>query len=150
MPVQFSSAPVAGAPGQVYDTAADNIVITKIATTAINFGEFVSFTDAAGTCHVPNAAGEIPGANGGGVALIDEQKASGVGYEVGDAVKVLIKGRAWVKSDEALAHGDAIFVRYTAPLGAFRNDAGTSEAAALTRASVFQPGAANLAVVSLS
>ena len=150
MTTTYSAAPAIGAPGQVFDTAADNIVITKIATTAINFGEFVSFEDGDGIGHTPNAAGEIPGNNGGGVALIDGQKASGVGYEVGDAVKVLIKGRVIVANEETLAMGDSLFVRYASgTTGVFRNDDPGSAAAAFARASVFQGGSANQAVISL-
>lgn len=148
----YQANPTIGVPGQVYDSSPDNVIITKIATTAISYGHFVSFTNGAGTCHAPDASGEIPGADLGGIALVDESKGSGKGYAIGDTVRVLIKGRAYVANEQSMAITDSVFVRYNVSggaLGAFGTATGTSERAALTRATVFQPGAANLAVLSL-
>lgn len=148
----YSANPVIGVPGQVYDAGPDNVIVTKIATTAVPFGSYVTF-QAAGQGSVPTAVGQVPGPDLGGIALVDESQPSAQGgYAIGDTMRVLIKGRAFVANEQALAVTDSVFVRYSVSggaQGAWGNATGTSERAALTRATVFQPGAANLAVISL-
>ena len=60
-------------------------------------------------------------------------------YGDGDVVPVIRKGAVWVKSENAVSAGDAVFVRITSgaggsQLGAFRNDADTASAVQVANA----------------
>ncbi len=147
----YTELPAAGAPGQEYDCAFTDKV-SWTADEAIPFGAYV-VESREGGCELPDSSGEIT-ANKGGIALIDPTIASGVGYQIGDTVTVLRKGRVFALSDEALAKGDTLFVRHTAGAGgsqkgSFRNDADTATAATPTGVSIFKGGAANVVVLEL-
>jgi hypothetical protein len=152
-PVQtaVAAAPAIGVPGQEYDAGFSDVV-TKIASEAIPFGAFVAFV-AAGACELPDSSGEVTTAGGCGVALLDQTKASQGGYEAGDAVRVLVRGRAFVLNEEAITHGDAVYVRHTAAgaeqQGAFRNDADTTDATIPPGMRWFQGGAIGQAVIEV-
>lgn len=73
-------------------------------------------------------------AGAGGVALLE-------------TASVLRRGRIWVPIEEDIAVGDAVFFRHTAggggtEIGAFRNDADTASADALTESTWLQGGTA--------
>jgi hypothetical protein len=147
----YTESPAAGAPGQEYDCAFSDVV-SWTADEAIPFGAYV-VESREGGCELPDSSGEITG-NKGGIALIDGSLPSGVGYQIGDQVRVLRKGRAFVLSDETLAKGDTLFVRHTSGAGgtqkgSFRNDADTATAATPVGVSIFKGGAANAVVLEL-
>jgi len=155
MSVQTSvtAAPVAGAPGELYDTSDNNEIISLRAISDTPFGAYVSET-AEGDGDLPDAEGEVTSATRRGIALKDPNKASGDGYKAGDMMSVLFRGRAWCLNEEALAFGDTVYVRHvaTAPeqLGAFRTDVDGTDAAALPGASVFRAGGVNAAALELN
>lgn len=140
-----------GVPGQEYDAGYSDVV-TKIALEAIPFGAMVACT-AAGACELPDSSGEVTTAGGVGIALIDHSKASGDGYAIGDPVRVLQRGRAFVLNEETISHGDAVYVRHTAAgeeqKGAFRNDADGSDATIPPGMRWFQGGTAGQAVIEI-
>jgi hypothetical protein len=142
--------PPIGAPGLEYDDSYSDIV-TLIATVAIPFGRLV-YESAEGKCALPTGSGNVTGGKTG-IALIDHMKASGVGYEIGDAVRVMKRGRAWVLTEEQLAFGDTLFARFqagtAATLGAFRNDADTASCSTPTNMALYRAGTATLAAVSV-
>lgn len=142
--------PLAGMPGLEYDDSMSDVV-SWIATVAIPFGRLV-YESAEGKATLPTATGNVTGGRVG-IALIDHNKPSGVGYEIGDAVRVLVRGRAWVATEEALAFGDTLFARFAAgtasTLGAFRNDADTATASTPPNMRLLRAGATNVAAVSI-
>lgn len=149
----YTESPAAGAPGQEYDIAFFSDVVSWTADEAIPFGAYV-VESREGGCELPDSAGEVTG-NKGGIALIDPTLASGVGYQVGDQVRVMRRGRVFALSEEALAKGDTLFVRQAtgaggSQKGAFRNDADTATATTPTGVSVFKGGAANQVVLELN
>jgi hypothetical protein len=126
--------PPVGRPGLEYDSSFSDVV-SWIATVAIPFGALV-YESAEGKATLPTATGNVT-AGRVGVALIDHNKASGVGYEIGDAVRVMKRGRAWIANEEALA------------FGSFRNDADTATASTPPNVSLLRAGGINLAAVSI-
>lgn len=156
MAIQTSVASKApdGMPGLEYDSM-DNDIVTKIAAEIIPFGVGVVFT-AEQTCELPDATGEVTGQGGWGVALIDPNLPTGsTGYQIGDPVRVITRGRVWVLTEEALANTDPPFMRFASggggtQKGAFRNDADTATAVqAPNNARVFQGGSTGRAVLEL-
>src|SRR5690606_18891907 len=119
--------PAIGLPGDEYDSGYSD-VITWIAQVAIPFGAYVVQNGNEG-CILPTETGHVTGRSGG-IALRDPTKASGTGYEVGDPVRVMHRGRAFVLNEKAVTYDDAVFVRYTAgqgeQLGALRDDDDTT------------------------
>jgi hypothetical protein len=147
-----STGPAAGAPGLEYDIGFSDVV-SKAAAEAIPFGAYVVFT-AEGICELPDSLAEIT-ANDGGVALIDNSKASGVGYVAGDPVRVLVRGRVWVATEGTVAQSNPAFVRAIATppelQGAFRADADTTDAVAAPGCNFFIGcTGAGLAVVTVN
>lgn len=126
-----STGPAAGAPGMEYDCGF-NDVVTGRAAEDIPFGRYV-VRSAEGDWELPDSLAEIT-ANDGGVALIDATAKSGVGYLSGDAIRVLVRGRVWVQTEQTVAQSDPAFVRgliaTTEVKGAFRADADTANAVA--------------------
>jgi hypothetical protein len=139
-----------GLPGQEYDCAF-NDKVTKIATVDIPFGVRVTFHDE-GVCSLPDSQADVDTADGG-IALRDHNKPSDEGYKAGDAVTVLTRGRAWVLTEEAVAHDDAVFVRTVAAgseqLGAFRTDADGTDAFTPSRMRWFRGAEAGTAVLEV-
>jgi hypothetical protein len=142
--------PLAGAPGMEYDDSFSDIV-SWIATVAIPFGVLV-YESAEGKATLPTATGNVT-AGRVGIALIDPSLASQAGYAIGDPVRVMIRGRAWIRSEEALAFGDTLFARFAAgtgtQLGAFRNDADTATASTPPNMRLLRAGATNVAAVQI-
>jgi hypothetical protein len=142
--------PPIGAPGLEYDASFSDVV-SWIATVAIPFGVLV-YESAEGKAALPTATGHVTGGRVG-IALIDHTKASGVGYEIGDAVRVMKRGRAWVLTEEQLAFGDTLFSRFATGTGtqkgAFRNDADTASASTPPNIALLRAGTATLAAVSI-
>lgn len=151
--------PNVGTPGLIYDSSEGNEIVTMIATTAIPFGAFI-FMSSDGFCSVPAVTGNVtaPNAAQRGIAISDHNKYSGNGYDIGDAVRVLRRGRIWVLTDAAanILYSSALFVRFAAGaggavLGAFRTDADTATASSPPVAmSVFHGGGVGQCVVDLS
>jgi hypothetical protein len=147
----IAAKPAVGAPGLEYDSSYSDIV-SWIATVAIPFGALV-YESAEGKATLPTATGNVT-AGRVGVALIDPNKVSGVGYEIGDAVRVMKRGRAWILNEEALAFGDTLFVRFASGaggtvLGSFRNDADTASASTPPNIALLRAGGIGLAAVSI-
>lgn len=147
-----ATGPAAGRPGMEYDCAF-NDVVTRRAAEAIPFGAYVVFS-AAGDCELPDTLAEIT-ANDGGVALEDAVKATGVGYAAGDPVRVLVRGRVWVQTEQTVLQSDPAFVRAIATppelQGAFRADADTTDAVAAPGCNYFIGcTGAGLAVVTVN
>jgi hypothetical protein len=141
--------PAVGAPGLEYDVGFSHVE-SWIATVAIPFGALV-YESAEGKATLPTATGHVTGGRTG-IALIDHSKASGVGYEIGDAVRVLRRGCAFVLNEEALAFGDTLFVRFGDGAGgtvegSFRNDADTGTASTPPNMQLKKAGGINLAAV---
>jgi hypothetical protein len=69
---------------------------------------------------------------------VDRDDASTTGIEDGDTMSLLTKGRVWVRVEEAVAPGDAVYFRHTQvgaeQAGAFRNDADGGDADQITSA----------------
>lgn len=128
--------PNIGAPGLQYDISDGSDIMSLIAATAIPFGAYI-YVSADGFCSVPTVTGNVTAPNVAqrGIALIDHNKATQNGYDIGDAVRVLRRGRVWVLTDAAanIVLASALFVRFAAGaggavLGAFRTDADTATA----------------------
>lgn len=142
--------PPIGAPGLEYDDSFSDIV-SWIATVAIPFGVLV-YESAEGKATLPTATGNVTGGQTG-IALIDHNKASQDGYAIGDAVRVMRRGRCWVLTEEQLAFGDTLFARFATGTGtqkgAFRNDADTASASTPTNMSLLKAGTAALAAIKI-
>lgn len=142
--------PVAGSPGLEYDDSFSDVV-SWIATVAIPFGVLV-YESAEGKATLPTATGNVT-AGRCGIALIDHNKASGDGYAIGDAVRVMRRGRVWVLTEEQLAFGDTLFSRFAAGTGtqkgAFRNDADTATCSTPPNMQLIRAGTAVLAAVAI-
>jgi hypothetical protein len=142
-------APAIGLPGMPADSGPIDSK-TLIATVDIPFGAFV-YESAEGKCALPTATGNVTGVRGG-VAMRDPSLASGVGYKVGDPVRVLLKGRVFVLNEEAVTFDDPVFVRHASgaggtQLGAFRDDADTATASTPPNHRWFRGGNINLAIL---
>lgn len=135
--------------GQAYDSGPYDIV-SKIAAEAIPFGRYVTFTSEA-SCELPDSSNEIT-QNLGGVAMRDPTKISGDGYAAGEAVAVMVRGRVWVPTEEAVTYNDAVYARHTTgtatTIGAFRDDDDSAKAAIPVGARWFK-GGTDLAVLEL-
>ena len=142
--------PAVGAPGLEYDISGSDVV-TWIATVAIPFGVLV-YESAEGKAALPTATGNVTGGRCG-IALWDNSKASGVGYEVGDPVRVLVRGRVWVLTEEQLTFGDTLFARFAAGTGtqkgAFRNDADTTTCSTPPNMKLELGGTASMACIAV-
>lgn len=71
-------------------------------------------------------------------ATVSKEDGLDAGYAAKETANVIRKGYVWVVIEEDIAVGDAVFYRHAAgtgtKLGAFRNDADTATATALTNA----------------
>ena len=127
-----------GYPGCVAD-AVNTVKESKAAAAAVPFGTLVcrraSPADGQDVCANPAATADVT-ARAYGIALRDETRKHGTGYEINDQVTYLRRGRVWVTVEDGVTGGAAVFVRFTveAPdlqLGTFRSDADTDKAVAL-------------------
>lgn len=151
--------PNVGAPGLVYDVSEGNEFISLIATTAVPFGAYI-FMSSDGFCSVPAVTGNVtaPNAAQRGIACIDHNKYSTEGYDIGDTVRVMRRGRIWALTDPTISIliSSALFVRFAAGaggtvLGAFGLVADTGTASSPPVAmSVFHGGGAGQVVLDLS
>jgi hypothetical protein len=88
----------------------------------------------------PSATGQKPlGVVMHSHATVSKEDGLDAGYATKETANVLRKGYIWVVIEETVAIGDAVFFRHTAggggtKLGAFRNDADTATADAITNA----------------
>lgn len=122
----------------------------KIASASLIGGQFVARDAADGKVKLPTTANEVQ-LTGVGFVVYDAAHTvpdgSAFDYAAGDAVPVLEHGDIWVQSEEALAYGDPVFVRFASGgggsvLGLVRNDADTATAAELVNARVLKTTAA--------
>jgi hypothetical protein len=150
--------PNVGSPGLLYDVSDDNDIVSFIATTAIPFGAYI-FVSSDGFVSVPAATGNVtaPVRSQRGIALIDHNKATQEGYDIGDTVRVLRRGRVWALTDPTISIliSSALFVRFAAGaggtvLGAFGlvADTGTASSPPVGM-SVFHGGGPNQVVLDL-
>lgn len=96
---------------------------------------------------LPNAAADITGGAGAGIALhthalVTNPNTTVSGYAQKDIMSVLRQGEVWVQPEQAVAVGDPIYVRYKAgsggsQLGAIRKDADSTTAAQVPNGSKF-------------
>jgi len=127
--------------------AGDKDTINKIATSAVPFGcgvvKRAAPADTVEQCGVPTATADVT-ARPRGIAVKDETRRgpqAGLpgGYEIGDSVTILKRGRIWVPVEGAVAQDGSPFCRFAAGaggtvLGAFRADADTATAVAFPTA----------------
>ena len=105
---------------------------------------------------LPDATGEVTGGRVIGVAIRDESKAfNAAGYAQHEVMSVLTRGRVWVRAENTMGKGGAVFVRFSAgvgeSLGTVRSDADTSDAVALPGAKVIVGGGAgDLVLIELT
>lgn len=138
--------------------------ITKIATSAVPFGYGVvkraSPADGVEQAGVPTATADVT-ARPRGVAVKDEsrkgpQSGNVGGYEIGDPMTLLKKGKIWVPVEGAVAQDGSAFCRFAdgaggTAEGAWRADADTATAVAFPTA-VFRTatGAAGFAILEVN
>lgn len=113
--------------------------VSRIADAAIPAGRFVVVgATASKSCKLPAASGDIGGKTFG-IAMWDESKepnSSGSDYDASEMVTIVQKGIVWMKAEDAVTEGGAVYVRYTAgaggnTVGRVRSDGDSSKAAAL-------------------
>lgn len=151
-----TAAPLASRGGELFGD--DHVIDTKVSTPATSGGLFVCRDAADDKCKAPTSASEVQD-TGFGFVVFDAASAPADGatadYDAGQTVPVMSWGRMWVQSEEAMAIGDAVYVRYSANggntvLGKIRNDADTSHCALLSGARVIQASTStNPALISL-
>ena len=129
--------------GQLADSGNKEVVSGLAESTAIPMGKYVRRgTDADNQVKLPGAAVDVTTvANVGGIVLADQAReqnpSAATTIPVGGACSVLRKGRVAVKTEETVAAGAAVYVRYAAGgngVGSFGGTAGTSERAVLAGA----------------
>ena len=150
----YNTAPAVAIEGMVADSSRQLDVLSRAANDAIPAGRLV-VRQAEGKCKLPVATGEITGGTALGVAMYDALRAAAP-YAINDMVPVIHGGRVWVKVEEAVTEGGAVFVRFASGaggtgLGAFRASADTATAVALPGAVYRSSASANgLAIVELN
>lgn len=130
--------PVAAFPGLVADQR-DAVYETRFAAAQINFGTAVvqraSPADGVDQCANPAATADVT-ARFRGIAVHDETRRNGYGYELNAPVKYMRRGLIWMVAEEAIAQDTAPFIRFVTgtftTLGALRSDADTAKAVQLT------------------
>jgi hypothetical protein len=142
----FSVDKVRAYAGMIAD-AGDKDTGNKIATSAVPFGcgvvKRAAPADTVEQCGVPTATADVT-ARPRGIAVKDESRRgpqSGFpgGYELGDSVTYVKRGRVWVAVEGAVAQDSSAFCRFAAGgggtvLGAWRADADTATAVAFPTA----------------
>ena len=108
---------------------------------------------------LPRASTDITGGLALGCVLYDQAREEflnatpALAFRANTMIPILGKGRVWVKTEQAVTRGGAVYVRYAAGgngLGAFGASAGSSERAALPNAKYLSSADANgLALVQL-
>jgi hypothetical protein len=130
--------PAVSYPGQLADLS-PHAVLSALASVAIAYGVLVIRDSATGFDNIigrlPTAAGDVTAGKVLGISLADQARAqdpsvTGPQYPVNAAVPCCGKGRVWVKVENAVAKGGAVYARFSASLntpaltqlGAFRAD----------------------------
>ena len=145
----ITAEPSAGYPGLIYDTGPKDVV-SCVAQEDIPFGAYVRVSG--GYCELADDAAEVTDGEGG-VALATPTRPSGLGHKQGDVVPVMLQGRVWVATEQAIAAQATPFVRFAGEgtKGGWRNDADDASAAQPSGVSVYRGvGAAGLAVLQLN
>jgi hypothetical protein len=161
--LQASSAPIvasAGAAGQILIEGTDENADFTISvggpvaditlSTLVPYGQEVPFgvglvaderaAESAVQCRLPRQATDITGGRFLGIAMADTAREYNAGgYEDGDAIPVVHRGRVYVTSESIVAEGAAVFCRYASgsggtQLGAIRGDADSTTAAQVPNA----------------
>lgn len=136
---------VIGQPGELYDMPQNCDIVSKQATAAVPFGTWVDFS-AEEKAQNPTTTGHVTALPYGGIALRDPSFPTGTGYVLGDMMRVLVRGRAFVLADQTVVVTDTPFARFASgtgtQLGAIRKDADTATAVAAPNAKFFKGGGA--------
>jgi hypothetical protein len=141
---------VIGVPGDAYDSSPSDRV-TKIATAVVPFGTWVDF-HTEDKAQNPTTTGAVTALPYGGIAMRDPSlPTASTGYQIGDAMTVMVRGRVYVLGEVALAVTDTPFVRFAAgtgtQLGAIRNAADTATCVAAPNAKFYKSGSATVPAV---
>lgn len=155
-----SFTPAIAIPGMVRGTAAER---TRAAAVVMQNGLFVCIGSADEKCKLPTASTDITGRLGLGITRDNVARdpnfppggTAGYTYQVGDSVAIAYRGEIAVTVEEAVAPGDAVYVRYDtgtgSQKGAFRASADSSTAALLPGARYLTTASAGgVAVVDLN
>jgi hypothetical protein len=120
----ITAAPAAGIVGTfATSSAAPQHTRSAIAAETIPVGTFVVFTAGAETCELPDAATEVNGGRGLGIAM---RPASGAtSYATGEEVTIGYSGEIWVTPVTSVAAGASALVAITGT-GAFDDTTGES------------------------
>lgn len=129
----------------------------------IEFGKVVVRDEQLGNgfCRLPRQATDITGNHAYGIAKSDTSRVTRTtapygGYNAGDAISVVRKGRIWVEVEDyaSVVDGGAVYVRFAASgteeLGSIRTDADTADAAILPGAKFYGVAVGTMAVVELN
>lgn len=132
-----SAQPTTAAPGRIHRVLKTPVSVSRVCDQSggIPFGVFVVRDGSDVKVDLPTSAAEIESGLLG-IALEDNSKAyDSTGYANGDGLGVLLEGACYVKTEEAVAQGEAVYVRHTSDggsntaLGLARNDADTNRCA---------------------
>ncbi len=140
--------------------ATDCTKVTKIATAATSFGLGCTMreteTDGPEEAAPPTSEDDVTD-HFRGIAIKDETRLSGDGYEVGDPLCLVTRGQVWVPVEETVSPDDPVYCRFEAGagpltvLGKFRKDADTDKAAQVPGARYLKMNAAaSLALVEIN
>jgi len=142
----YNSSPDAAFPGMVADNGLrDDRSFTNEGTAALKAGLMIVQGTDEDDGILPSSTGQDPI----GVVLhfhnTDQDLASGEVVGKDSLGVVRKKGRVWVRVEEAIALGDAVYFRHTSgtgtEIGAFRNDADTSTCDQVSNARWSRPSA---------
>lgn len=114
----------------------------RYAEVAIQAGVLVCQGTADGQCKLPTSSGEVAKGLGIAPSRINDSRfpsggSAGVTYQISDTVGAISRGKVWVTVEDAVTAGSQAYARHTAnggntQRGAFRSDADSSNAAAVT------------------
>ena len=136
--------------------------VERAAASAIQAGVLVCQGATDGACKLPANSGDVGKALGVAASRVASDSrfpstlTAGVAWQTGDIVEAIAAGAVWVIVEDAVNAGAACYVRHTAngdltQLGAFRSDADSSNAAALTGARFLtSTDGAGLALVAIN
>jgi hypothetical protein len=139
-----------------------DLVVTKMAQSAIDAGQGVKQGTADEQCDLPSASGDVTGLPNLGIAIYDESlpnawpPGTSNCYPAGQAVSILRRGRIWVYVEEAVTPASTPYMRYASgaggsKVGRFRASADTATAAAFPGSRfVTSAGAGALALLEIN
>jgi len=115
----YSQDPAVAVEGLLFDVSFHNVIETGMATEAITFGRCVArvagaiATDIPPDIQLPAAAADITSGVFCGIALHDVTlETTTTGWAIGDAVKVLRRGKVWMLAQDAVTLGGGVFARW--------------------------------------